>query len=113
MILAAALTLTLSIHIEIDLTQLLRRAGRVAPPAVTCGIAVVGYRISGAPGRRFAYAGEVFEMPEEGVIELIAEPRRTSLRIDGRDVAMDGPRNQFGFMEVALPAAEPMKGERK
>lgn len=104
--LIAALTLTAAINLEIDLGKLFN-AHRLKEPAVTCGIKTVGYRFMGKPGRQFRYAGDKYTVPEEGWIELIADRRNTSYRIDDRKLPLDGwPLNQFGFREVPLPTQQ-------
>ncbi len=104
----AAMVLMLSTEINLDLTPLVRAAAKARPAA--CGIRVVGYRISGTPGQTFVYAGETFEIPAEGAIELIADPRRKSCWFEGREIALSGPLNAFGFMEVRLDGR---KGEER
>lgn len=101
MILAAALTAAISL--EIDLGSLIN-AHRVKSPTVTCGIRTVGYRFAGRPGQTFRYAGDDYTIPEEGWIELIADRRKTTYRINNRSVSLESaPLNQFGFGEVELP----------
>ena len=109
-----ATVLTASINIDIDLSALLRRTAQ-KEPQVTCGISTVGYRFSGKPGQEFRYAGDTYEIPVEGWVELIADKRRTTYTIDGRTLPLDGfPRNQFGFREVPLPSSdELLKGENQ
>lgn len=103
LLLAAALTA--SVHIEIDLGTLLKRANSVQSPAVTCNISTVGYRFVGRPGQEFRYAGDTYVVPDEGSIELIAHPRRATYAINGRSLPLDvWPRDQFGFREVPLPS---------
>lgn len=103
-ILAAALTA--AINIEIDVARLLRPA-RQAEAKVTCGIKTVGYRFRGTPGQTFRYAGDTYEIPQEGWVELIAHPRRNTYAIAGKSLPLDvWPRDQFGFREVPMPAAE-------
>jgi len=106
MLLAAAIV-TASINIEIDLGRVFG-AKRKQSPAATCGIRVVGYHFTGTPGRKFRYAGDTYVMPEEGWIELIADRRSKTYRIDNRSLPLDGfPLNQFGFAEVPLPSEQP------
>jgi hypothetical protein len=102
MILAAAV-LTAAISLEIDLGALIS-AHRVKSPTVTCGIRTVGYRFTGKPGQTFRYAGDTYAIPEEGWVELIADRRKTTYRVDNRSVSIaEAPLNQFGFGEVELP----------
>ena len=113
MLLAAALTA--AIHLEVDLGSLLK-ANRVKSPTVTCGIKTVGYRFSGQPGQTFRYAGDSYTIPEEGWIELIADPHKTSYRIGDRSLPLEvWPYNQFSFREVPLPTPQDLleKGERQ
>lgn len=110
MLLLAAAVLTTSINVEIDLGALLGRARKVQEPAVTCNIATVGYRFVGKPGQQFRYAGDTYVVPEEGSIELIAHPRRTTYAINGRSLPLEvWPRDQFGFREVPLPSSDQAK----
>jgi len=102
MILAAA-TLTAALSLEVDLGSLIK-ALRHKGPRVTCGIRTVGYRFSGQPGQQFRYAGENFTIPEEGWIELIADKKHTTYRIQDQTLPLESwPLNQFGFGEVPLP----------
>ncbi|HEX2122905.1 MAG TPA: hypothetical protein VHL59_14835 [Thermoanaerobaculia bacterium] len=102
----AAIALTASINLEIDLGALVR-AHRPQTPTVTCGIKTVGYRFEGRPGQEFRYAGDTYVVPEEGWIELIADRRSTTYRIHDRALPLDvWPLNQFGFREVPLPKTE-------
>ncbi len=103
MLLAAA-TLTAAISLEIDLGALFK-AQRSRGPKVTCGIRTVGYRFSGKPGQSFRYAGDTYTIPAEGWIELIADRRNTTYRINNETLPLEGyPLNQFSFGEVPLPA---------
>lgn len=111
--LIAALALTASIHasvaVEIDLSALFRRAKTTTEAqGVTCGIKTVGYRFVGKPGQQFHYAGDRYEIPQEGSVELIADRGPASYKIAGKSVAVaDAPLDQFGFREVALPTTAP------
>jgi hypothetical protein len=108
-----AVALTASINIDIDLTSLLRRANK-AEPKVTCNISTVGYRFRGTPGQEFRYAGDTYEIPAEGWVELIADKRRTSYAFNGDTFAIaETPRDPFGFRDVVLPKADAMKGASK
>ncbi|HEY0161015.1 MAG TPA: hypothetical protein VGF28_27285 [Thermoanaerobaculia bacterium] len=100
LLLAAALTL--SINIELDLSGLIR-ASRAAEPRPVCGITTVGYRFTGPPRQQFRYSGQTYLIPEEGYVELIADPRRTEYEFAGRRLPLEGPRNAFGFRDVELP----------
>jgi hypothetical protein len=111
--LIAAATLTAAITLEIDLGGLLR-AHRVQEPKVTCGIRTVGYRFEGKPGQQFRYAGDSYTIPDEGWIELIADKKHTSYRINDATLAIDGaPLNQFGFGEVTLPSPQTTVTEKE
>ena len=100
-----AVALSASINVEIDLGSLVRRANSVQAPSATCGISTVGYRFVGTAGQEFRYAGTTYTVPEEGSIELIATPRRTTYAINGRSLPLEvWPRDQFGFREVPLPS---------
>jgi len=104
MILAVALTAAISL--EIDLGALIS-AHRVKSPTVTCGIRTVGYRFAGKPGQTFRYAGDSYTIPGEGWVELIADRRNTTYRIDNHSVSLEkAPLNQFGFGEVELPNSQ-------
>ncbi len=101
LILAAVLTAS----INLDLTMLIRRARQ--EPVVTCGIVTVGYRFRGKPGQEFRYAGDTYEIPEEGWVELIADRRRTTYAIRGRSLPLDvWPRDPFGFRDIPLPSPD-------
>jgi hypothetical protein len=108
-----AVALTASINIDIDLTSLLRRGNRSEPKA-TCNISTVGYRFRGTPGQEFRYAGDTYEIPAEGWVELIADKRRTSYAVNGQSLAIvETPRDPFGFRDVLLPTTDAMKGASK
>ncbi|HYH07872.1 MAG TPA: hypothetical protein VEK11_12515 [Thermoanaerobaculia bacterium] len=108
-----AAVLTASLTLELDLTRLIR--GAKADPKVTCGITTVGYRFRGQPGQSFRYAGDTWEIPREGWIELLADKRRTSYAIAGKTISLDdaSPRDPFGFREVSLPSPDVLKGATK
>ena len=107
-----AVALTASINIELDLGALLHRTAQKMPE-VTCGISTVGYRFVGQAGQEFRYAGDTYQVPAEGWVELIAERRRTTYSYDGRSLPLDvWPKNQFGFREVPLPS-HAVKGEAR
>ena len=102
MILLAAV-LTASIQINLDLTPMVRSA-KASEPAVTCNIKTVGYRFRGLPGQTFRYAGDRYEIPAEGSIELLADRNKTSYVIGDRSLPLDvWPRDPFGFRDVPLP----------
>ena len=104
MLTLAAAVLTASMSIDIDLTALLRR-GQSQTPQATCGITTVGYRFRGKPGQEFRYAGDSYEIPQEGWVELIADRRRTTYAIHGRSLPLDvWPRDPFGFRDIPLPS---------
>jgi hypothetical protein len=106
MILVAAALLTASINVELDLGALIHRT-TAKQPTVTCGISTVGYRFSGKPGQAFRYAGDTYQVPAEGWVELIADKRRTTYSYNGRSLPLDvWPKNQFGFREVPLPSPD-------
>jgi hypothetical protein len=105
MILLAAV-LTASINIELDLGALIHRSNS-GDPKVTCGISTVGYHFTGKPGQEFRYAGDTYQVPAEGWVELIADKRRTSYSYDGKSLPLEvWPKNQFGFREVPLPSPQ-------
>lgn len=109
-----AVALTASLNVDIDLTALIRR-GQQSEPKATCNISTVGYRFRGTPGQSFRYAGDTYEIPAEGWVELIADARRTTYAIDGQSLPLDvWPRDQFGFREVPLPnPTTSLKGDSK
>ena len=113
MLLLAAV-LTASINIDIDLTSLIHRA-RQAEPKVTCGINTVGYRFRGAPGQQFEYAGDRYEIPAEGWVELIADRGRTTYQFNNQKLSLGGSeRDPFGFRDVTLPSTSiSEKGDSK
>lgn len=99
-----AAVLTASMNIDLDLSSLIRRS-QTRESTVTCGIVTVGYRFRGKPGQEFRYAGDSYEIPEEGWVELIADRRRTTYAISGRSLPLDvWPRDPFGFRDIPLPA---------
>jgi hypothetical protein len=103
----AAAVLTLGINVEVDLTGLIWRHLEKKGPEVVCGIKVVGYHITGAPGQQFGYAGETFTIPSEGYVEVISLPRVKDYTFDGRKLPLDGgdgAMDAFSFRWIALPA---------
>jgi hypothetical protein len=103
MILLAAV-LTASMNVDLDLSVLMKRHQAKAPKA-TCGIVTVGYRFRGKPGQVFTYAGDKYEIPAEGWVELIADARRTTYSVAGKSLELEvWPRDPFGFRDVPLPA---------
>lgn len=107
MLIAAAMlaaTLQTTVAAEIDLSVLFRTTAVTGSRGATCGIKVVGYRFVGKAGQQFRYAGDTYEIPAEGAVELIADRGTASYRVGGQSVAIaEGPLDQFGFREVALP----------
>jgi hypothetical protein len=102
--LVLAAVLTASINVNLDLSVLTRR-GQVKEPSVTCGIVTVGYRFRGKPGQEFRYAGDTYQIPDEGWVELIADKRRTTYAIGGKTLPLDvWPRDPFGFRDIPMPA---------
>ena len=98
MLLLAAITLTL------NLDKVFQRAEK--PPETTCGIQTVSYRFVGEPGTEFRYAGEKFQVPVRGVIELIAERGVTEYQVASRKLPLDvWPRDEMGTRTVPLPKA--------
>lgn len=105
--LIATLALTASIHasvaVEIDLSKLFRRSARPEVQGLKCGITTVGYRFVGKPGQKFTYAGDTYEIPVEGWVELIADGGPDNYRADGRTISMQSaPLDPFGFRQVSL-----------
>ncbi len=99
-----AAVLTASMNVDLNLATLIRKS-QVTDPAVTCGIVTVGYRFRGKPGQEFRYAGDKYEVPREGWVELIADRRRTTYAINGRTLPLDvWPRDPFGFRDIPLPS---------
>ena len=70
--LVLAVVLTASMNVDLNLASLIKRSQK-SEPAVTCGIVTVGYRFRGKPGQEFRYAGDTYEIPKEGWVELIAD----------------------------------------
>ena len=102
MLLMAAV-LTASMNVNLDLGALIKRQ-QIQEPKATCGIVTVGYRFRGKPGQEFRYAGDTYQIPAEGVVELIADKRRTSYTINSKSLPLDvWPRDAFGFRDVPLP----------
>jgi hypothetical protein len=99
-----AVALTASMNVDLNLVSLIRRSQKTEP-AVTCGIVTVGYRFRGKPGQEFRYAGDTYEIPKEGWVELIADRRRTTYAIHGRSLPLEvWPRDPFGFRDIPLPS---------
>ena len=104
MLLLAAAVFTASMNVDLDLSVLIKRQ-QVKEPKVTCGIVTVGYRFRGKPGQVFSYAGDKYEIPAEGWVELIADSRRTTYAVAGKSLPLEvWPRDPFGFRDVPLPA---------
>jgi hypothetical protein len=106
MVIAAAVlaaSLNASVAVEIDLSKLFHRAAKTQVQGLTCGITTVGYRFVGRPGQKFRYAGDVYEIPSEGSIELVADGGPDTYRMSGRTLPLNvWPLDQFGFREVPL-----------
>jgi hypothetical protein len=99
-----AAVLTASMNVDLNLASLIKRS-QTKEPAATCGIVTVGYRFRGKPGQEFRYAGDTYEIPREGWVELIADRRRTSYAIHGRSLPLEvWPRDPFGFRDIPLPS---------
>lgn len=91
------------VSVDIDLRALIGRLEPRKAPNVTCGISTVGYRFIGTPGRKLRYAGDTYEIEEDGDVELIADRRRQTYAVDGRSLPLEvWPTNQFGFREVPV-----------
>ena len=104
MLVLAALALTASINVDLNFASLIKRS-QVKDPVVTCNIVTVGYRFRGKPGQEFRYAGDSYQIPREGWVELIADKRRTTYAIHGRSLPLDvWPRDPFGFRDIPLPS---------
>lgn len=90
--------------VDLDLTPLiLKLTPKRAVGEITCGITTVGYRFAGPPGRKLRYAGDVYEIEQDGDVELIADKRRKTFTVDGRSLPLDvWPKNAFGFREVPV-----------
>jgi hypothetical protein len=102
--LVLAAVLTASMNVDLDLSALIRRS-QTKQAKVTCGIVTVGYRFRGKSGQEFRYAGDTYQIPAEGWVELIADQRRTTYAMNGRTLPLDvWPRDPFGFRDVPLPA---------
>lgn len=106
--LIAAAALTLSVHLEIDFTSLMKRARTAEVRGLTCNIKTVGYRFVGVAGQTFRYEGDEYVVPAGGTIELIASRRKTAeYEANGRVLPLDvWPLDQFGFRTVPLPKSE-------
>jgi len=105
LIAAAALSLTLSVNLEIDLTALMKKSRTAEVKGLTCGIKTVGYRFVGTPGTTFRYEGDAYTVPAEGWIELVTSRRKTTeYQANGKVLPLDvWPIDQFGFRTVPLP----------
>ena len=91
------------VSVDIDLRGLIGRLEPRTPPKVTCGIETVGYRFIGPAGRKLRYAGDTYEIEQDGDLELIADKRRRTYAVDGRSLPLDvWPKDAFGFREVPV-----------
>ena len=101
-----AAVLTASMNVDVDLSSMIKHQ-QMKEPVATCGIKTVGYRFRGKPGQSFKYAGDKYEIPAEGWVELIADRDRTTYAISGKTLPLDvWPRDPFGFRDVPLPAPD-------
>jgi hypothetical protein len=109
-----AVALTAAMNVNFDLTSLIHGA-RKAEPKATCNISTVGYRFRGTPGQEFRYAGDTYQIPAEGWVELIADRRRTTYAFNGQTLPIvESLRDPFGFRDVALPSPDAiLKGDSK
>ena len=99
MLLIAAI---LSFHL--DLSSLFGHHGTPATPAPTCHITTVSHKFVGEPGMAFRYAGEKYEIPHDGWIELIAAKGVDQYEYLGRPLPLNVfPRDEFGAEVVRLP----------
>ncbi len=99
MILAAIM---LSIQFDLDLNPLLSAARRAQGKTV-CGISIVRYRFINPPGHEIRYAGDMYVIPEEGQLELIADRRNNTYIVNGIRIRIEsGYIDQFGFRTVEL-----------
>jgi hypothetical protein len=106
--LIAAATLTAAISLQIDLGALIQ-SNRDRGPRESSGIRTVGYHFEGKPGQKFRYAGDEYTIPEEGWVELLADRRNATYRINNQNIALQNlSMNQFGFGVVSLPAPPTM-----
>ena len=113
MLVLAAIALTASINVDLNLASLIKRS-QVKDPEVTCNIVTVGYRFRGKAGQEFRYAGDSYQIPKEGWVELIADKRRTTYAINGRSLPLDvWPRDPFGFRDIPLPAPTTNEGDKE
>jgi len=101
-----AAVLTASMNVDLNLSALIKRQ-QVQEPTATCGIKTVGYRFRGKPGQEFKYAGDKYQIPAEGWVELIADRDRTTYAISGKTLPLDvWPRDPFGFRDIPLPSPQ-------
>jgi len=99
-----AAVLTASMNVDLNLSVLIKRQ-QVQEPVATCGIKTVGYRFRGKAGQEFQYAGDKYQIPAEGWVELIADRGRTTYAISGKTLPLDvWPRDPFGFRDIPLPS---------
>lgn len=105
MILLAA-ALTAAIQLDLDVASITRRAEK-SSSTVSCNIKTVGYRFRGTPGQSFRYAGDTYEIPAEGSVELLADKKNRSYTIANRSLPLEvWPHDSFGFREIPLPTAD-------
>jgi hypothetical protein len=103
------LAILLAARIQIHLPPFLTRfADRHTPPtrAASCNLKIVGFRFVGLPKQRFEYDGTMYEIGAEGFVELVADPQpRMTYQFEKETLALpNGPADQFGLVEVRLPA---------
>ena len=72
-------------------------------PKGECGFKVVSYRVQGAPGASFQYAGKAFTIPAHGTIEIVARKSEQSIRFGGESISLEQRQpNDFGIVDVHL-----------
>jgi hypothetical protein len=100
--------LLLAIHLQVDLTALVRSHGArarsaAAAPMVTCSIRVVGFRFEGSEGQRVRLGGLTYTIGRSRVLELISSGE-TTYEFEGKKLPLVGwPMDGFGFLQVPLP----------
>lgn len=98
MFLIAALTVSLNIG------KVLQKNVPVVEPKPTCHVRVVSHKFVGQPTSVFTFAGEQYEIPATGWIELISEKHVDTYEYNGRTLPLKVfPLDAFGTETIHLP----------
>ena len=89
--------------IKLNVASLLGRPSATEPKS-KCHIETVSYKFVGEPGTAFVYAGERYNVPASGWIELLAAGGPAVYTVGNRDLQLDvWPRDAFGTRTVPMP----------